>query len=118
MAPSIPTANQVTPSRSPSDHTSDGQVGPSDETFVNTGVEFLWVQHDNGGGSDSDLTIVTTKTIDGEAVADKVVTITKGEMFLVGPFPTAIYNDANGEVNITLDGGFADVTLWVIKPTA
>ncbi len=117
MAPSIPDASKVSPLRSASDIAGDVLNGPSSETFTNSGKEFLWVAHDNAGGTDSDLTITTHKTIDGEAVADKVVTIGAGETHLVGPFPTSIYNDANGEVTITLDGGYADISLWVILPT-
>ncbi len=116
MPPSILDASQISPSRAASDVTGKVLTAPDVETFSNTGKEFLWVSHDNGSGEASDLTITTHKTVDGQAVADKVVTIGAGELHLVGPFPTEIYNDADDEVTIALSGGRLDVSLWVIKP--
>jgi len=108
------TAN--TPSRTASDIAANQEDGAAAITFANTGKEFLLVDHTNAGGSASNLTIATTLTIDGGAVADKVVAISAGEKHLVGPFPTNIYNDDDDEVNATLDGGYADITITLIRP--
>jgi len=115
MVATYPDANIVAPSRVAADVDGDGLTGESTATFTNTGKEFLWIT--NAGGSSTDLTITTQKTIDGEAVADKVVALGAGETHCVGPFPTEIYNDGNNEVTLTMGTGFADVTLWVIRPT-
>lgn len=68
------------------------------DVFTNTGKELLIVRHTNGGGSAVTLTITTSQTSDGLAVADRTVPIGAGELHVLGPFPTQIYNDGNGQV--------------------
>jgi hypothetical protein len=46
---------------------------------------------------------VTLSTSDGLAVADRAVAIPAGEERLIGPFPSAIYDDGNGKVQLTYD---------------
>lgn len=70
------------------------------DKFTNTGKELLLVDHTNSGGSSVTLTITTTATQDGLAVADRTVTIAAGERHLLGPFPKALYNDENGQVSL------------------
>ncbi len=112
--PDIPV---VTPDRIGTDISGSIIAGEQYASFANTGRELLEVTHTNGSGDSCTLTITTTKTIDGEAVADKLITITKGSKYLIGPFPTDIYNDANNEVNLELDSpGYADIELQVIRP--
>ena len=84
------------------------------DLFTNTGKELLLIN--NGGVAENDLTIVTQATVDSEAVADKVITIPAGEMHLIGPFPKGIYNNADGQVNLTYET-FGDFTVSVIKPS-
>ena len=49
------------------------------------------------------LIITTPNTVDGLAVTDRTVVIpaTTGDKF-IGPFPPSIYNDANGDMEISL----------------
>jgi len=112
--PDIPV---VTPDRLGTDVSGSIIAGEEYASFDNTGRELLEVTHTNGAGSSLDLTITTTKTIDGEAVADKVLTITKGAKYLIGPFPTAIYNNEDDQVDLHLGTGYADVELQVIRPS-
>jgi len=66
------------------------------DDFLNDGEKLLVIENDDVDSMD--LTITTTKTVDGEAVADKVITIGAGERHLVGPFPPQVYNDGDGKV--------------------
>lgn len=60
------------------------------EMFVNTGKEFLQVI--NGAGAPINVTLVTGKSVDGLAVADRVVAVTNGQSRLIGPLSTDLYN--------------------------
>lgn len=72
------------------------------DQFANTGREFVRI--DNGGGSAVTVTVTTPQTVDGLAVADRTVSVPAGETRLVGPFPTANYNDASGRVQLAYSG--------------
>ncbi len=69
------------------------------DEFANTGREFLVI--DNASGVPVTVTAVTQKTIDGEAVADKSISVDAGQREYFGPFPTGTYNDGNDRVQIT-----------------
>jgi len=86
------------------------------DEFVNTGKELILVQHTNGAGSSVTLTVTTSATVDGEAVADRVITIGPGETHLLGPWPQQWYNDANAKVQLAWSA-VTDITLAVIKPS-
>lgn len=83
--------------------------------FVNTGKEFIIVSNEGGTFN---LTIVTPVTQDGLAVADRVVAIPgeddligpfpveyRGWQRIIGPFPTGIYNNASGRVQLNYGAG-------------
>lgn len=82
------------------------------DSFVNTGRELVAIT--NGDASSKDITFDIQRTLDGEAVTDKVVTVPAGQTFLAGPFPTSIYNDADGEVQITYSAT-TSVTVKVVR---
>ncbi len=50
------------------------------------------------------VTVATQMTVDGKAVADDAVVVTNGTDALIGPFPPSIYNDVNGQVQVTYSG--------------
>lgn len=75
-------------------------AGGGDE-IPNTGQQFLHVK--NGGGSDIVVTITSTATYGGLAVADPTVTVTAGEDRFIGPFPPGVYNNSNGRVAVAYD---------------
>lgn len=91
-------------------------AGAASNTFANTGFDLIAIR--NGSGVSVTAGIVTAQTIpDGGAaalaIADRSIVIAAGETRLIGPFPTSVYNDAAGEVTITLSA-FATVTVAVI----
>jgi len=105
----------TTPDRTGTDISANVASGEEYGSFINTGRELLVVT--NAAATASDITITTTKTIDGEDVDDKVITILANGKYLFGPFPTEIYNNGDNEVDIQIGSGYADVDLFVIQPS-
>jgi hypothetical protein len=83
------------------------------DQFLNDGRTFIQLKNTNAGNRT--VTIVTQATAAGRAIADDAVVIplTVGDK-MIGPFPTGIYNDANGYVQLTYDA-VTDVTIGVFK---
>ena len=77
----------------------DAAANADGNYFTNTGFEFLYAL--NGDGSATTITLVNQLTIDGATVTAKTVSVPAGKAMLIGPFPTEIYNDANGRMNLT-----------------
>lgn len=71
------------------------------DKFNNLGQQLLYIE--NTGGADITLTIVIQSTIDGQAPSNRTVTVphTVAAHLIIGPFPTGVYNDGNGQVNLT-----------------
>lgn len=82
------------------------------DAFANTGYELVIIK--NGDASDHTVTFVTQATVDGQAVADRTVTLTAGHTYAIGPFQPGIYNDANGLVQMTYSA-VTSVTVKVVK---
>lgn len=85
------------------------------DSFTNDGKTMLYIY--NGAGAPITLTLVVQYTVDSKAVTNPTLSVTNGEGRLVGPFPTQIYNDANGRVNVTYSA-VATVTVKVLSLTA
>ena len=67
----------------------------------------VWLEVKNTSGSPINVTVQTGGTLMGEPVTDKVIAIpaTTGDK-IIGPFPPALYNQADGLVYVD----FASVT--------
>lgn len=72
-------------------------------TFPNDGHTFLYVVNDAGA-----LAMVFTiqKTLDGQS-ATRTSTVTASENWILGPWPTELYNDSDGLVTCTPDADLA-----------
>jgi hypothetical protein len=68
------------------------------DTFVNDGRTFLEVL--NGSGGSINVTFTTPALVQGIAVSDPVVAVGAGVRKKIGPFPTELFNDANGAVGV------------------
>lgn len=81
--------------------------------FDNNGRCFLEVV--NAGGDTLTLSIETPGVVDSLAIADREVAVvaTTGNK-MIGPFPTNIYNDASGRVNVSYSA-VTDVTVGVFR---
>ena len=91
--------------------TPDSAAGGGD-AFLNTGREFIEIA--NGSGSSINVTIATQSTVDGLAVADRVVAVGAGETKKIGPFPKGAYNDSDGKVQVTYSAA-GSVTIAVFN---
>lgn len=58
-------------------------------SWNNTGREFLHVKN---GATDVVVTVQTPRTVDGQAVTARTVTVPATEERMIGPFPPAIFN--------------------------
>lgn len=91
--------------------TFNAAAGGGDE-FANTGKEFIHLK--NGDGSPMTVTIVTQITVDAQAVGDRAVVVGAGEERIIGPFPSAEYNDSGGLVQLTYSA-VTSLTVAVLK---
>lgn len=66
-------------------------------SFINTGREFLHVKNTTTACV---VTVKTARTVDGQAVTDRTVTVPENEDRMIGPFPPSLYNQrgAAGDV--------------------
>ena len=63
----------------------------NNHSVVNDGKVFLLAR--NSGAGDRTVTIVTPGTVDSQAVADRVISITAAASRYIGPFPPGDYGD-------------------------
>jgi hypothetical protein len=80
--------------------------------FANTGVEYVIITNDSGGSIT--VTEVIQATVDGQTITSRTVAIAAGITKLMGPYPTATYNDTNGRMNFTYSG-VTSLTIGVFK---
>lgn len=69
------------------------------DSFPNTGKEYILFF--NGDAAPKTLTEVVQATVDGQPVTSRALTVPAGAYRLLGPYPTATYNDGNGRMNFT-----------------
>jgi len=81
--------------------------------FPNDGHTILVVSNDAG---DLALAVDIQRTVDGEAVDTKDITVTASKIEFLGPFPVAMYNDSDGNVTVTPDADLA--TTYGVAPVS
>jgi hypothetical protein len=87
--------------------TADTSAASDGDEFVNTGREVLVVVNSHSSDNDINVTIAAQTTSFTDPVlgtltkANQVVAVNEGVTKVIGPFPTAAYNDSNGKVQIT-----------------
>jgi len=91
--------------------------GVNGDDWLNTGKEFVVVK--NADTASKTVTLDIIKTIDGQSVTDRTVTVAAGKTMIIGPFPVDTYNNplndtANGKAKITYDA-VTSVTVGVFK---
>ena len=69
-------------------------------TFPNTGKEFLIVLTE--GSVDTTVTVPLIATLDNRTATSKSYVVLASKVYLIGPFPPSLYNDANGNVTATI----------------
>jgi hypothetical protein len=84
------------------------------DEFANTGDEIFVVA--NGNGADPrTVTFAIEKEVDGVTPSGKAVTVAASATMFIGPFPTEIYNDVDGKVQVTYSDSAADLTVQVLR---
>ena len=112
---SMPAALVVTPSGL--DITTPATAAAASQTFANKPGLALLVKNANAGTVNA--TVSVTQTVPNGSggnltVSSVAVAIPTGKSYLIGPFPSAVYNNqATQEVTMTLDV-FASVTLATV----
>ncbi|KXK51953.1 MAG: hypothetical protein UZ13_01509 [Chloroflexi bacterium OLB13] len=86
-------------------------AGAGDQ-FLNDGRTILYVKNTNAASRT--VTIVTSPTVAGLALADVAVVVAQNEEKLIGPFDPRYFNDSNGFVQITYSSE-VDVTVRPIQ---
>lgn len=84
------------------------------DAFANTGQEVAVIKNASAGSIT--VTFVTQATVDTFAVPDLAVVFAAGETRAVGPFPSGIYNDATGLLQMTYSG-VTTLTAKILKVT-
>ena len=74
--------------------------------FLNNGHTFLVVTNDGVGAKV--LTFKIQPTPDTESVTVRTITVLVSERWVMGPWPTKWYNDANGYCIVTIDVDLAN----------
>ncbi|HUM37544.1 MAG TPA: hypothetical protein PLQ85_11795 [Anaerolineae bacterium] len=87
---------------------------PTGDQFPNDGRTLLAVYNGHGSASRT-VSVNIQRDVDGQDPPDRTVTIGAGETRLIGPFPTGIYNDANGRVQLAYSDSAADMYVGVFK---
>lgn len=78
-------------------------------SYVNSGQTLVQVK--NTGVSTRALTVVTSKTVSGLAVEDRVLSIPAGETWILGPYDVDTYGSV-----VTLQPAHAELTFYAIEP--
>jgi|TARA_R100001198_G_C5218307_1_gene201328 hypothetical protein len=87
--------------------TADTSANSGGDEFVNTGREVLVVVNSHGSDNDINVTITAQTTSFTDPLlgtltkANQVVAVNEGVTKVIGPFPTAAFNDGAGKVQIT-----------------
>lgn len=81
-------------------------------SFENNGRVFIHVK--NGDAASKDITIQTPGTVDGLAVADRVVSVPADEERMIGPFAPSQYNQSDGSVYVDYSA-ITSVTIAAIE---
>lgn len=83
-------------------------------SFNNTGREMLHVKN---GATDVVVTVQVPRTVDGQAVTARTVTVPATEERMIGPFPPSIFNQggALGDVVHVDYDDESNVTVGVIR---
>ncbi len=77
-------------------------VAANNAEFPNDGRTILFVLCASDA---TEITFITPGTVDGNAIADPVMTvaINAADVSMFGPFPPGIYNDDNGDIHVDID---------------
>ena len=116
MAARLAVTVQVMDRHTPVVATTAEAVAADGHRFLNDGRTFLYIDT-TGEGGDHLITIQmpTSSDVDGLVVDDITFELVKDKQYVMGPFPTNIYNQVDGMVYIDWDGASATVNWSVVR---
>lgn len=107
------TVNRIGKDRKIEDVSFETADQANNNKFVNTGKELVFVK--NGHVSSLDV-VVECQGCTHNLVADDTISTAAGEESVGGPYDPGVWNDANGEVILTIaDDGSDTLELLVVK---
>lgn len=91
--PDVPTASGIEPTVIEGMNTADTQL------IANKSGNVL-LRVTNGSAEATEVTIVTPGTVNGNAIADKIVSVAAGKTKEIGPFSPTAYNNPKGNLEV------------------
>ena len=79
-------------------------AGVGGDEFLNKNGKFVFLIANSSGANAYTVTVVTSGTIKGHAIADTAISVGTSETWLSGTFDTGIYNDTAAKVQLTYSG--------------
>jgi len=100
-----------------------GSVAGSIQTGVAIGSADQYVIPNNGrmifrvsgGSADVTMTVATFGNIDGNEIEDRDEVIAANATRYFGPYPVDIYNNADGQIDVSFAAADGDLTIEVIQ---
>ena len=83
------------------------------DQFLNDGRTICYFKNTNA--TTRTVTIATSGTVEGIAIADIAVTVAQNEERIIGPFNPAYFNDSSGYIQLTYSGVATLLTVAVIR---
>ncbi len=83
------------------------------DQVLNDGRTILYFKNTNA--TTRTVTLATGGTAQGIAIADISVTVAENEERIIGPFPTEIFNDSNGYIQLTYSAVATLLTVAAIR---
>jgi len=82
--------------------------------FVNDGATYLYARNVDVVNPAS-ITVLVGRTVDGQTVASKVLSVTTNGQRLFGPWPVDVYNQPTAPTKVYFDVGDVDLRLSIWK---
>lgn len=89
-------------------------AGAGGDVFANDGNNMFHVKNGGGGAAVVTITSQLSAVPAGAAKTDVVVSVPAAEERMIGPFPSASFNDGSGQVVVSYDQ-VTSVTIAVIE---
>lgn len=87
-------------------------VAAGGDEFANDGNTYIEIRNSSGANAYT-VNAATAGTYKGYPVEDEAISVGTNEHVVAGPFPTNVFNDANGLVQLTYTGSAPDTDLTI-----
>lgn len=87
-------------------------VAAGGDVFANNGKTLIEIVNSSGANSYT-VTATTPRTVDGEPVADRAISVGTSARVVAGPFPVLTFNNSSGQVALSYTGSAPATDLTV-----